>query len=145
MARTSTYLNFPGRTEEAFQFYRAAFRNDFIGPIRRMGEAPPGPGGPCLSEADERLVLHVALPITGGHILMGTDALESMGPLTPGNAFSIMLEQDTRAETERLFRALGEGGKVTMPLQDMFWGDYFGTLTDRFAVQWMFNCREKAP
>jgi PhnB protein len=143
MARTSTYLNFPGRTEEAFQFYRSAFRTDFSGPIHRMAEVPPGPGAPSLSETEKRLVMHIELPITGGHVLMGTDTLESMGPLTFGNNLSIMLEPDTRAETERLFRALGEGGKATMPLQDMFWGDYFGTLTDRFGVQWMFNCREK--
>lgn len=143
MARTSTYLNFDGRTEEAFQLYRSVFGTEFAGPIHRMSEVPPGPGVPALSDAEKRLVMHVALPILGGHVLMGTDAVASMGHrLTVGTNVSINLEPDTRAETERLFRALAAGGRVTMPLQDMFWGAYFGSLTDRFGIQWMFNCPE---
>lgn len=141
MARTSTYLNFMGTTEEAFLFYKQVFGTDFNGAIHRMGEAPPMPGMPAMPEAEKHLVMHVELPILGGHVLMGTDTLESMGhKLTFGNNFSINLEPDTRGETERLFAALGDGGKVTMPLTDMFWGSYFGTLIDKFGVQWMFNC-----
>lgn len=144
MARTTTYLNFAGNTEEAFRFYKSVFRTDFVGPIHRIGEVPPGPGMPPLSDREKELVMHVELPITGGHSLMGTDTLESMGhKLTVGNNVSINLEPDTRAETERLFNALREGGKVGMELADMFWGAYFGHLTDKFGVQWMFNCTEK--
>jgi PhnB protein len=77
-------------------------------------------------------------------MLMGTDAPESMGfNLTRGNNVHINLEPDTRGETDQLFRRLSEGGKVETPLQVMFWGDYFGSLTDKFGVQWMFNCRSK--
>ncbi len=144
MARTSTYLNFRGNTEEAFNFYKSAFKTDFVDRIHRMGEVPLSADSPPLSEDHKKLVMHVELPIVGGHSLMGTDTLESMGPpLTFGNNVSINLELDTRAETERLFAELGEGGAVTMPLQDMFWGDYFGALTDKFGVQWMFTCSEK--
>lgn len=97
-----------------------------------------------MAEEDENLVMHVALPILGGHMLMGTDAPESMGfQVIPGNNVYINLEPDTRAETDRLFNALSKGGRVEMPLQEMFWGDYFGSLTDRFGVQWMFNCSSK--
>lgn len=143
MARTSTYLNFMGNTEDAFLFYKSVFKTEFAGPVARMGDVPPGPGMPALSDAEKKMVMHVELPVLGGHVLMGTDALESMGhTLTFGNNFSINLEPDTRAEAERLFAALGEGGKVTMPLQDMFWGALFGTLVDRFGVQWMMNCSE---
>jgi len=143
MARTSTYLNFMGKTEAAFVFYKSVFKTEFATPIARMGDVPAGPDLPSLSEAEKKMVMHVELPIVGGHALMGTDALESMGhTLTFGNNVSINLEPDTRAETERLFRALGAGGKVTMDLQDMFWGAYFGTLVDKFGVQWMFNCSE---
>ena len=141
MARVSTYLNFPRTTEKAFEFYRSVFGTQFDGPISRMGEAPPTPGQPPLSEADQNLVLHVALPILAGHVLMGTDAPESMGfTVSHGNAVSINLEPDTRAETKKLFDALAQGGKVEMPLQDMFWGALFGSLVDRFGVRWMFNC-----
>ena len=141
MARVSTYLNFPRSTEEAFGFYRSVFGGAFNGPIHRFGEAPPAPGQPPLPEADRNLVMHVELPILGGHVLMGSDAPESMGfSVTAGKQVHINLEPDTRAEAERLFNGLAAGGKVGMPLQDMFWGAYFGSLTDRFGVQWMFNC-----
>lgn len=144
MARTSTYLSFMGHTEEAFSFYRSVFGTEFEGPIGRMGEVPPWPGMPELSAREKNMVMHIALPILGGHMLMGTDSVESMGhTLTVGNNVSINLEPDTRHETERLFAALVEGGTSTMPLQDMFWGDYFGSLTDKFGIQWMFNCAER--
>ena len=88
--------------------------------------------------------MHVELPILGSHVLMGTDAPESMGfTVTPGNNMFINLEPDTRAETDRLFNALSEGGTVGMPLADMFWGGYFGSLTDRFGISWMFNCTQQ--
>lgn len=144
MARVSTYLNFPRSTEEAFVFYRSVFGGEFNGPIHRFGEIPPAPGQPPMPEADRNLVMHVELPILGGHVLMGTDAPESMGfTVTPGNQVHINLEPDTRAEADRLFAGLSAGGKVGMPMQDMFWGAYFGSCTDRFGVQWMVNCAAK--
>lgn len=144
MAMVSTYLNFAGNTEDAFNFYRKVFRSAFSGPIRRMGAVPSAPDMPTLSEAEKNLVMHVALPILGGHLLMGTDAVASMGQtLTFGNNVSISLSPDTRTESERLFKELSEGGTVGVPLQDMFWGDYFGALVDRFGVRWMVNCSEK--
>jgi PhnB protein len=144
MARTSTYLNFAGKTEEAFEFYRAVFKTEFLGEgVRRMRDVPVMPGMPPLPEAEKDLVMHVELPITGGHVIMGTDALESMGhKLSFGNNVSINLEPDTRAETEQLFGALAEGGKVQIPLTDMFWGGYFGSVVDKYGVQWMANCAE---
>lgn len=144
MARVSTYLDFPGTTEQAFGFYRSVFGTEFSGPIHRFGDMPPQPGQPPMSDADRRGVMHVELPILAGHVLMGTDAIESMGfKVVAGNNVHINLETDTRAQTERLFAALAEGGTVEMPLQDMFWGAYFGSLRDRFGVQWMLNCAAK--
>ena len=144
MARVSTYLNFPRSTEEAFQFYKSVLRTEFSAPIARFKDMPPSPGQPPLPEADKNLVMHVELPILGGHSLMGTDAPDSMGfKLNPGNNVYINLEPDTRTETERLFKALADGGKIEMPLQDMFWGAYFGSLADRFGIRWMFNCTSK--
>lgn len=141
MARVSTYLNFPRCTEEAFLFYRSVFGGDFIGPVHRYADIPAQPGQPPMAEADRALVMHVELPLPGGHVLMGSDAPESMGfTVTPGNQVHINLEPDTRAEADRLFTALSAGGKVEMPMQDMFWGAYFGNFTDRFGVRWMVNC-----
>lgn len=97
-----------------------------------------------MTEADKNLVMHVALPILGGHVLMGTDAPESMGfKVNYGNNVYINLEPDTRAETDRLFAALAAEGKIEMPLQEMFWGDYFGSCADKYGVNWMFNCTSK--
>ena len=144
MARVSTYLNFSRSTEEAFRFYKSVFGGEFVGEISRMGDAPPQEGMPPLAEKDKNLVMHIALPILGGHVLMGTDAPESMGfEVKFGNNLYINLEPDTKAETRKLFDALSAGGKVTMELQDMFWGDYFGSCIDKFGVQWMFNCSLK--
>jgi len=141
MARTSTYLNFPGNTEKAFMFYQSVFGGNFIGGINRFGDIPPQPNQPPLAEADKKMVMHIELAITGGHILMGTDAPESMGfKVNYGNNMYINLEPDTKLETEKLYKALSIGGKVEMPLQDMFWGAYFGSCTDQFGVHWMFNC-----
>ncbi len=144
MPRVSTYLNFSRSTEQAFLFYRSVFGGAFNGPIHRFSEVPATPGQPPLAESDKNLVMHVELPILGGHVLMGTDAPESMGfSLNQGNNVYINLEPDTRAEADKLFNALAAGGKVDMPLQDMFWGAYFGCLTDRFGIRWMFNCNSK--
>ena len=144
MARVSTYLNFPRNTEEAFTFYKSVFGTEFIGEINRFSTVPPQEGQPPMAEEDKNLVMHVALPILGGHVLMGSDAPESMGfKVTPGNNMYINLEPDTRAETKKLFDSLSEGGKVEMPLAEMFWGDYFGSCTDKFGMRWMFNCTSK--
>ena len=144
MARVSTYLNFVRDTEKAFHFYKTVFGTEFTGEISRMGDAPPMPGRPPLSDADKKLVMHVALPILGGHVIMGTDAPESMGfTLNQGNNVYINLEPDTRPEADRLFKALADGGKVEMALAEQFWGDYFGSLTDKFGTRWMINCTSK--
>ncbi len=145
MARVSTYLNFPRQTEEAFNFYKSVFGGEFTsGGIARFADIPATDGAPPISEADKNLVMHVELPLIGGHVLMGTDAPESMGfKVNSGNNMYINLEPDTRQETKKLFEALSKGGKITMALQDMFWGAYFGSLTDKYGVQWMFNCAEK--
>ncbi len=141
MARVTTYLNFPGNTEEAFLFYRAVFGTEFVTPIKRFKDAPSEPGDPSMPPELANGVMHVSLPILGGHVLMGTDAPEVMGfKLIPGNNVYINLEPDSRAEAERLFQALAEEGTIESPLQEMFWGAYWGTLTDRFGIHWMFNC-----
>jgi len=146
MARTSTYLNFPRITEEVFNFYKSVFGGEFSGNgIARFYDIPPAEGAPPLAEEDKKLIMHIELPITGGHVLMGTDAPESMGfKVNFGNNMYIMLEPDTRSETARLFNALSKGGKVGMQLRDEFWGAYFGSCTDKYGVQWMFNCTSKS-
>lgn len=144
MSRVSTYLNFPRNTEEAFNYYRSVFGGEFGGRgISRFGDVPSSPDMPPIREEDKNLVMHIELPILGGHVLMGTDAPESMGfKVLKGNNVYINLEPDTRAETKKLFDALSAGGEITMELQDVFWGAYYGSCIDRFGISWMFNCTE---
>jgi PhnB protein len=138
-----------GKTEEAFNFYKSVFGTEFVtdlgAPITRMKDFAD-PSQPALPEDEQDKVMHVQLPILGGHVIMGTDMLESMGhTLTLGNNMSINLEPDTRAETEKLYASLSMGAdaKECMPLQDMPWGGYFGTCQDKFGIRWMFNCGEQ--
>ncbi|HTS43015.1 MAG TPA: VOC family protein [Puia sp.] len=143
MASVSIYLNFMGNTEEAFNYYKSVFKTDFSAPIMRMKDAPPNPNF-RLSEKDKNAVMHVALPILGGMEIMGTDMLESMGhKLVVGNNTTINLEPDSRAETERLFKMLSDGGSDIAPLADQFWGATWGTCLDKFGVRWMFNFRHQ--
>ncbi|MFV0259507.1 MAG: VOC family protein [Acidimicrobiales bacterium] len=140
MATVATYLNFMGTTGEAFEHYRTVFGTDYQGDIVRMGDVPTQPGEPEMTDAEKALVMHVALPITGGHVLMGTDAIESAGHvLNQGNNVSIMVMPDSRDEADRIFAGLADGASDVMPMQDMFWGDYFGSLCDRFGIRWMIN------
>lgn len=145
MARTSTYLNFSRNAEEVFNFYKTVFGGDFVdGKINRFGEIPATEGMPPISEEDKSLVMHVALPILGGHLLMGTDAPESMGfKVNMGNNVYISIQPDSRSEADVLFAKLSAGGVVEMPMQDMFWGDYYGSLTDQYGIKWMVNCSAK--
>ena len=144
MASVSTYLNFARSTEEAFNFYKSVFGTEFEGKVMRFSDMPPTPGQPPVADDDRDLIMHITLPILAGHMIMGTDAPESMGfKLNPGNNVYINLEPDTRGETDRLFKALSGGGQVEMALAEQFWGDYYGSLKDKFGVQWMFNCRSK--
>lgn len=146
MGTVSTYLNFKRETEAAFTFYKEVFETEFEGQgIMRFRDIPPSPEHPPLAEADLDLVMNVGIRIVGGHLLMGTDAPESMGfNLVQGNNFYINLQPDTRVETEKLFKRLADGGVVEQELVDMFWGDYYGSLIDKFGIRWMFNCSEKA-
>lgn len=144
MSKVSTYLNFVSETEEAFNFYKVVFKTDFEGGIMRYGDLPASPDMPAMPESVKSLVMHCMMPIMDGHYLMGSDAPVEMGfQVHKGNNSYIMLQPDTREETKQLFDALAVGGVVEQELQDMFWGDYYGSLKDKFGVQWMFNCSAK--
>lgn len=140
MAKVSVYLNFPGTCESAFLFYRSIFGGEFSFPFSRFSDMPHGE----LSDEVKSQVMHVSLPILGGFELMGSDAPEELGlAARSGTTTYLNLETDTRVEAERLFAGLRENATVQQELQEMFWGDYYGALTDQFGIQWMFNCAAK--
>ena len=132
MKSITTYLNFNGNCGEAMKFY-----NRCLGGELHMMPFSEVPGGNFPPEAKDR-VMHAAIIKNGGAIVMASDTMPG-SPFQQGNNFAICVAPETSEETDRLFGAFSEGGKVTMPLQDTFWGARFGQLTDRFGVNWMFN------
>lgn len=140
MTKLNPYLNFDGKAEEAFNFYKSVFGGEFKGGIFRTGSAP---GTENLSEEEKNRVMHIALPI-GDDLLMASDCVPSMGhKLVQGNNNYVSVFPDSREEADRLFGGLSEGGTIEMPLQDQFWGDYFGSFKDQFGVGWMINYHEE--
>lgn len=131
MRGMQTYLTFDGKAREAMTFYQKALGGELNVQTFREAkmDAPKG---------SEDRVIHANIMLKGHAILMASDTLPGM-PYTQGNNFSISVECESIAEEERLFAALGNGGRVTMPLQDTFWNSHFGMLTDRYGINWMFN------
>ena len=129
------YLNFNGNAEEAFNFYKSVLGGDFP-VVMRYGD---GPGCDGISDAEKNRIMHIALPIDGGGMLMASDIVESMGQTyNAGNNFYISLSPENREEADRIFAGLSGGGKVEMAMTDMPWG-YWGCFADKFGVQWMVN------
>lgn len=136
MAKFNFYLNFKENTEEAFTFYKSVFGGEFA-LVQRFKDTPHA--GDVPAEHQDK-IMHIALPLPGGGILMGTDDLGVMGrPFIQGNNISISIDAESEAEADQIFAGLSEGAHITMPLQKTFWGAYFGMLTDRFGIQWMLN------
>lgn len=137
-----SYLNFENKTEEAFRLYEKVLGGKLT-EIHRFGSMPAE--GFELTPDQKNLVMHVGLQLGDGQMIMGSDMLPGMGPQrVEGNNFSISVHPDTRQDADRIFNALAEGGTVTMPMADQFWGDYFGSLTDRFGINWMVNYSARA-
>ncbi len=140
-SRVCMYLNFPGNTEEAMKFYQHVFNGKFVGKgLQRFSDVVLPPEAAGMPEETKKMILHAELEIIPGFVLMATDAPESMGfKMVHGNNMHINVELDSRAETERIYEALSEGGNVTMPLKDMFFGAYFAELKDKYGINWMLT------
>lgn len=141
MATTSTYLNFNGNCEEAFNFYKSIFGGEF-GYLGRFGQMPESELNK-ISESDKEKIMHVSLQI-GNSILMGSDCGSEQAPYyLQGNNFSISVTAESKEETDRLFAGLADVGTIIMPLTNTFWGDYFGMLTDKFGINWMVSYNDQ--
>lgn len=135
MPALNPYLNFNGSTEEAFNFYKSVFGGEFA-MIMRFKDIPAEYKGPA---HEDNKVMHIALPITGGGMLMGSDVPEAMGKVITGTNIQLSLAPSSKAEADKLFNGLSAGGRVTMPMADAFWGAYFGMCEDKFGIRWMIN------
>jgi PhnB protein len=130
MKAVQPYLNFDGNTRDAMTFYNECFDGELS--IQTFGDVhAPGPPG------SESRVMHARVT-KGPVMLMASDTMPGM-PFAQGNDIHINIDCESAEEIETLFGALGQGGKVTMPLQDQFWGARFGMLVDKFGIHWMFN------
>lgn len=137
--KLNPYLNFDGQCEAAFNLYKKVFGGEFAGQgVMRFGDMPPSEEFPVSDEVKNR-VMHVSLPV-GGETLMGSDTMPGMGsPFQKGVNAYVSIHPDSREEADRIFNELSEGGTIEMPMADMFWGDYYGSLIDRFGTPWMIN------
>ena len=130
------YLNFDGQAEEAFNFYKSILGGEFIF-FKKMSDAPESDK---LPEDERNRVMHVALPINEHTILMASDCVPSAGHIiNQGNNMYVHLAAESREDADLLFNGLSAGGIIEMPMEDMFWGDYFGSFKDKFGIQWMIN------
>jgi PhnB protein len=140
MATINPYLNFDGNCEEAMNFYKSAFNAQFMGDIMRYGgtEMPH-------DKAEANKVMHCTLDIGNGNYLMGSDSPSAYPRPSFGTGVQIAIHPANEDEANKIFNNLAAGGNVTMPLEKTFWGALFGTLTDKFGVQWMINYQIEQP
>jgi PhnB protein len=139
MTSVNIYLIFNGNCLEAFNFYKSVFGGDFPY-VGKFGEMPPQEGMPRVADSEKDKIMHISLPISEETCIMGSDSSDAYGHATKvGNNFSISINTDTTTEADRLFKELSHGGKVTMPMNQTFWGAYFGMFTDKFGINWMVN------
>lgn len=139
MTTASVYLTFDGNCQEAFNFYKSVFETD-ISVMSKFSEMPPQEGMAPIPEEQSNRIMHITLPLGGQSVIHGSDRIDGWGPpYQVGNNFSISVHPDSKSEADRIFTALSEGGNVTMPMTDTFWGSYFGTVSDAYGVHWMIN------
>lgn len=141
MASINPYLIFNGNCEEAFLFYQSVFGGEFpyVGKFKDM---PAGDGNPTLSEEDANKIMHISLPIGKDSVLMGSDSNAASGEVVFGGNISISINTESKEEADKLFNGLSAGGNPFMPMNQTFWGAYFGMFVDRFGINWMVNFDE---
>lgn len=145
MTKLNPYLTFPGTATEAIELYKKVFKKDpvFLQRFKDMPADAADQSDMQVSGAAGERILHAMFDV-GGDKLMLSDAPEGQDDtVVSGSQTHVSIHPENRNEADRIFGILSEGGKTTMPMADMFWGDYFGMCTDKFGVNWMVNYQEK--
>lgn len=129
------YLYFDGDCEAAITFYASVFDGD----VAAMSRYADQPGDGPVPDGDANRVMHAAVNL-GTSALMASDVPSSMSGFTPGDNVHLNASPGDVAECQRVFDALAaEGGEVTMPFEQQFWGAWMGNVTDRFGIHWMIS------
>ncbi len=129
------YLNFNGNCREVVEFYAEVFGTEEP-KIMTFGETPPNPEYPLPEEAKD-LVMHTRLNISGSNVMF-SDVFPGM-PFVEGNNISLAFVSTDLDEITSVFSKLKEGGSVGMELQETFWSKCYGSVKDRFGIEWQFN------
>lgn len=137
MKAIHVYLNFAGNTEEAFSFYKSVFGGDFTAKIT-YNDMPMGDMTPPENERDK--IAHISLPLSKALTLMGSDIMESTGQkVVIGNNSYIFLAMESKEQVDYYFNKLVANGSPEMPVGDVPWGSYFGSLWDQFGIGWILE------
>lgn len=132
-----TYLQFNGNALEAFEFYRSVFGGEF-GTTYTYADFGGEQAGFAPSDAGR--IAHISLQLTPTFHLMGSDVpSQAEADFMVGSNTYININVESPEEGKRLFDALSQGGRVEHPLEKTSWAEQYGSLRDRFGVQWMFN------
>ncbi|WP_374653844.1 VOC family protein [Dongia sp.] len=135
MLKLNPYLSFNGEARAAFEFYAKVLRGQIVMMLTNA-ETPMRDQVPA---AAQNRIAHTRLVI-GDQMLMASDAPGDMKVETRGTMVSLVV--DTVEEAERIYKELGEGGQVTMPMAETFWARRFGMFNDKFGIPWMVNCEK---
>ena len=133
--QTAAHLHFQGNCAEAFKFYADTFGGKIVFAMT-FGEAPGAEQAP---QDFRDKIIHARLDF-GGQFLLGCDATPDHFQAPQG--FNVMAALEDRDDAERAFKALSDGGSITMPFAETFWAKGFGMCTDRFGIPWMVNCEK---
>ena len=135
MALINPHINFNGNAEEAFTFYKSVFGGEFAKVIRFKDLA--GPEFP-VAKKEENKIMHIALLIGKGSMLMANDVPEAMGRTNENeNRSKIVINAESKEEANKLFTGLSAGGQIEGPIGDSPWGSYFGCFRDKYGIEWI--------
>ena len=144
MAQINPHILFKGNTLDAFEFYRSVFGGSLT-QIIRFKDLPHNENQE-IPENEGNKIINITLPIGKSTQLMGSDVAEVFmdQELITGNRYTIVINADSREEADHLFNGLSDGGVIEFPLNDSFWGSYFGMFADKFGIQWLIEFKLKS-
>jgi len=141
MATINPYIHFNGNAEEAFTFYKSVFGGEFttVARFKDLSNAEHP-----ISEKEAEKIMHIALPIGKTSVLMASDTPEFTGKHNENETRSkISISAESKAEADKIYNGLSEGGQIEMPIDDSPWGAYFGMFRDKYGIEWMVSFDSK--